>query len=146
MFRTASLSLFFNELAQSKVVLKPSFLYGKIKFWRSLLTYTFYLLKDWKKITKLFVVNRILNSISLYSIPVFCMVLACEKGTFGYDCLNNCSGNCLNDSLCNKQNGHCDRGCNPGYTNTDCSKGMFYVSQRFLSFGPFMFCMYFLKS
>lgn len=143
MFRTVSLSLFFNELAQSKVVLKPSFLYGKIKFWRSLLTFKFYLLKDWKQNNKTFCSQSNSEFYIALFYTRFCMVLACEKGTFGYDCLNNCSVNCLNDSLCNKQNGHCDRGCNPGYTNTDCSKGMFYVSQRFLTFGPFMFCMYF---
>lgn len=39
-----------------------------------------------------------------------------DNGTFGYDCLNNYSGNCLNKSPCNKQTGHCDKGCKPRYT------------------------------
>lgn len=47
----------------------------------------------------------------------------CDDGTYGYDCLNNCSGHCLNDTHCNKQTGHCDGGCKPGYTNDDCNKG-----------------------
>lgn len=51
------------------------------------------------------------------------MVIGCDDGTYGYDCGNNCSGHCLNDSSCNKQTGHCDKGCELGYTNTDCSKG-----------------------
>lgn len=46
----------------------------------------------------------------------------CENGTYGYDCVNNCSGHCLNNSPCNKQTGHCDGGCNPGYTYKDCNK------------------------
>lgn len=45
------------------------------------------------------------------------MSLACDDGSYGYDCVNNCSGHCLNGSHCNKQAGHCDKGCNPGYTN-----------------------------
>lgn len=51
------------------------------------------------------------------------MFLECDNKTYGYGCVHNCSGHCLNDSPCNKQTGHCDGGCNPGYTNTDCSKG-----------------------
>lgn len=46
----------------------------------------------------------------------------CDDGTYGYGCANNCSVHCLNDSLCNKQTGHCDKGCDPGYTENDCSK------------------------
>lgn len=53
------------------------------------------------------------------------MVTECEDGTYGYNCTNKCSGHCLNDSTCNKQTGHCDNGCYPGYTNRNCSKGMF---------------------
>lgn len=49
----------------------------------------------------------------------------CNDGTYGYSCTNICSGHCLNDSPCNKRSGHCDGGCNPGYTNIDCNKGKF---------------------
>lgn len=49
----------------------------------------------------------------------------CNDGTFGYDCTNNCSGHCLDNSPCNKQIGHCNLGCDPGYTNGDCSKGKY---------------------
>lgn len=51
-------------------------------------------------------------------------VTECDDGTFGDDCINNCSAHCLNNSLCNKQTGHCERGCKPGYTNDDCKKSM----------------------
>lgn len=51
------------------------------------------------------------------------MLKECDDGTYGYDCINNCSGHCLNDFPCNKKTGHCDGGCNPGYTNNYCSKG-----------------------
>lgn len=51
------------------------------------------------------------------------LVTGCYNGTYGYDCTNNCSGHCLNNSPCDKQTGHCDGGCKPGYSNDDCSKG-----------------------
>lgn len=48
------------------------------------------------------------------------MITECKDGTYGYKCVNNCSGHCMNNSLCNKQTGHCDGGCRPGYTNIHC--------------------------
>lgn len=53
----------------------------------------------------------------------FLSVIECNYGTYGYNCVNNCSGHCLNYSPCNKQTGHCDDECKPGYTDTNCSKG-----------------------
>lgn len=47
-------------------------------------------------------------------------IAECDNGTFGFDCTSNCSTNCLNELPCNKRNGHCDNGCNPGYTGSDC--------------------------
>lgn len=49
--------------------------------------------------------------------------IECKNGTYGYNCVNSCSGHCLNDFACNKQTGHCDGGCDPGYTNSGCNKG-----------------------
>lgn len=48
-------------------------------------------------------------------------IAECDKGTFGYDCTNKCSTNCLNGLPCNKRTGHCDKECNPGYTESDCN-------------------------
>lgn len=50
-------------------------------------------------------------------------VTECNDGNHGYDCVNNCSGHCFNNTPCNKQTGQCDRGCKPGYTNNDCNNG-----------------------
>lgn len=69
-----------------------------------------------------------LNSYGLlkkYILSLSITVIECDAGTFGYNCVNNCSGHCLNGSTCNKSSGKCERGCNPGYTNDDCSKGEF---------------------
>lgn len=57
----------------------------------------------------------------------FNAAIECADGTYGYACVNNCSGHCMNGSLCNKQTGHCDKGCNPGYTNRDCSRGVIFT-------------------
>lgn len=51
------------------------------------------------------------------------IVTECIDGTYGYKCVHNCSGQCVNNSPCDKQTGHCGRGCNPGYTDSYCSKG-----------------------
>lgn len=60
----------------------------------------------------------------LYPFHLFMYIcIECIDRTYGYDCVNNCSSHCLGDSSCNKQTGHCDRGCNAGYTNSYCSKG-----------------------
>ena len=57
---------------------------------------------------------------------IFFAFLVCEDGTYGYDCNTNCSGNCLGDSPCNKQTGHCKGGCSPGYTTALCNKRKLY--------------------
>lgn len=59
------------------------------------------------------------------NVPKIYIYIDCNDGTFGYNCTNNCSSHCLNDSSCNKQTGQCDRGCKPGYTFDNCSKGMY---------------------
>lgn len=52
-------------------------------------------------------------------------VSECDDWTYGYDCVKNCSGHCLNNTPCNKQTGHCESGCDPGYKDKDCSKSIF---------------------
>lgn len=55
---------------------------------------------------------------SSYSVSV----TECYDGTYGFDCVNNCSGHCLNNSSCEKHNGQCKNGCNPVYTNLLCNE------------------------
>ena len=57
--------------------------------------------------------------------------LVCEDGTYGKNCVHNCSGNCLNDYPCNKQSGHCDGGCKPGYNNLLCNERMLIMITGF---------------
>lgn len=56
-------------------------------------------------------VKRELHSLLSFVVWYF---TECDCGTYEYDCLHNCSGHCLNDSPCDKQTGHCYRGCEPG--------------------------------
>ena len=51
----------------------------------------------------------------------FAFFVECN-GTYGNNCVHNCSGNCLDDSPCNRQTGQCDMGCKPGYTNALCNE------------------------
>lgn len=48
----------------------------------------------------------------------------CKNGTFGPDCSNHCSGNCLHNVSCNSINGHCDNGCASGYLEAFCNTSM----------------------
>lgn len=51
----------------------------------------------------------------------------CPIGTFGPDCLYNCSGHCLHnvgDDTCNRTTGRCNTGCKPGYIGELCEKGL----------------------
>lgn len=66
---------------------------------------------------KLWLAPSFFSSLKLLNI----FFLECDDGTYGYDCVNNCSVNCLNNSKCNKQTGHCDEGCDMG---NNCSKGV----------------------
>lgn len=68
----------------------------------------------------MFLLDIIAPLVQLYC-PKFAFV-ECDNGTYGYNCVNSCSGHCLNGSICNKQTGHCDMGCDPGYTDSDCNK------------------------
>lgn len=70
----------------------------------------------------------------------FNAAIECDDGTYGYACVNNCSGHCINSSLCNKETGYCHNGCNAGYTNKDCSRGMifhFSLWTLLLTYGSF---------
>lgn len=64
----------------------------------------------------------------LYINSKFKTVVECHYGTYGYNCVNNCSGHCRNDTPCNKQTGVCDKGCNPGYTGLDCKGSKLTIS------------------
>ncbi|XP_061185853.1 protein draper-like [Saccostrea echinata] len=50
------------------------------------------------------------------------IVHACPKGTYGRNCYQNCSGNCLNETSCNRVTGFCDEGCLVGYRNEKCDQ------------------------
>lgn len=52
-------------------------------------------------------------------------VSECNFGTFGTDCINNCSTHCFENSTCNRKTGKCDMGCSPGYNDEKCSKSKF---------------------
>lgn len=45
----------------------------------------------------------------------------CMNGTFGKDCMQNCSGNCLDNQPCSKTNGMCTQ-CLPGWMIDFCTE------------------------
>lgn len=52
------------------------------------------------------------------------MFTECPFGTYGPDCVHNCSGNCLGAVACNRTTGTCDTGCDFGYTGELCETGL----------------------
>ena len=49
----------------------------------------------------------------------------CKDGQYGRDCQLNCSGNCLNKEICDKQNGACES-CAEGYQGGKCDESMLF--------------------
>lgn len=52
------------------------------------------------------------------------MFTECPFGSYGPDCVYNCSRNCLGDVACNRRTGKCDTGCDFGYTGELCETGL----------------------
>ena len=46
---------------------------------------------------------------------------ACPTGSYGINCLNDCTKNC-NESSCDHINGSCQFGCQDGYSGDMCTK------------------------
>ena len=49
------------------------------------------------------------------------MFLECADGTFGSNCLNNCSNGCVNET-CHKIDGRCSFGCKKSFVGPSCVK------------------------
>lgn len=51
------------------------------------------------------------------------LISECQNQTYGLNCAYNCSGHCLNGTICMPTNGSCMKGCEPGWTNDTCKDG-----------------------
>ena len=49
------------------------------------------------------------------------MILECADGTFGSNCLNDCSNGCVNVT-CHKIDGRCSFGCKKSFVGPSCVK------------------------
>ena len=47
------------------------------------------------------------------------LILACTKGSYGQDCKLTCNDKC---DGCNKVDGSCDEGCQPGWQGDNCQQ------------------------
>ena len=52
------------------------------------------------------------------------VIIECELGTYGVDCMNNCSRYCKKEHICNRKTGEYDGGCIPGWEGIHCDNGM----------------------
>lgn len=65
-----------------------------------------------------------LKDLFLFIMFVYLFFKECNRGIFGYDCVNICY--CLNIFFCDKRIGICDGGCIFGYINNNCSISKYY--------------------
>ena len=49
--------------------------------------------------------------------------LDCPEGLYGSNCRQNCSLTCGDPGKCDKLTGHCNGGCQVGWTGAMCEKG-----------------------
>ncbi|KAK3775566.1 hypothetical protein RRG08_063664 [Elysia crispata] len=69
-----------------------------------------------------FVTAHSTNILSLCEVFVFGEQLPeCEAGRYGADCSLSCSATCGGDNSCDRADGACSQGCDPGYTGTICA-------------------------
>lgn len=47
----------------------------------------------------------------------------CTNGWYSVNCSRQCSGHCRENIPCNHVTGHCDKGCDTGWTGTLCING-----------------------
>ena len=51
------------------------------------------------------------------------MFLDCQEGLYGRNCLQNCSMTCGDPGECDMRTGHCNGGCQVGWTGAMCETG-----------------------
>lgn len=59
------------------------------------------------------------------------MLTECPLGSYGPDCVYNCSKACFGDVACNRTTGKCDTGCNVRYSGDLCETGMIKLNIDF---------------
>ena len=62
-------------------------------------------------------VNKFLNTVNNIFFP---LIPDCLPEYYGYRCEKNCSGHCLNNSICDPIDGICSNGCQVGYIGKLC--------------------------
>ena len=63
----------------------------------------------------------IIKSISTISLLI---VLVCDSGYYGVECLQECSSFCKLSKNCHHVSGHCKDGCKKGWQGMDCFEGI----------------------
>ena len=118
------------DCRKRKIITTHSFL--PISPSRYLSLVSFFLMTCWEMYTITFPI-KIKNCLLVFLNGLFIIYyqpcyhhhhIACENGTFGIDCNQTC-GKCLENSVCNRVNGTCGRGCDAGYIGDLCKTRTF---------------------
>ena len=52
-------------------------------------------------------------------------LIECTVGLHGANCERLCSPHCIEPGVCDRDTGHCKGGCQAGWTQRKCDKGMY---------------------
>lgn len=63
---------------------------------------------------------------------IFFLLTVCDEMWYGVNCSQRCAGHCKDNDTCNYVTGQCDRGCDAGWTQSDCDKGMIILCLWFI--------------
>ena len=59
----------------------------------------------------------------------------CPAAVFGKDCVENCSMTCGDPGVCDKETGHCNGSCLPGWKGDMCQNGNNLYKSMFIIIG-----------
>lgn len=66
----------------------------------------------------------------------------CKEGWYGVNCKQQCERHCRDGATCNQVTGHCDRGCEAGWTGDMCDKGFTRIFNITLYILLLFLCVY----
>lgn len=72
---------------------------------------------------------------------IFSVLKECKEGWYGANCSQQCERHCGDGATCNQVTGHCDRGCEAGWTGDMCDKGFTYILTSHYFFFAFINCV-----
>lgn len=72
------------------------------------------------------------DSKAVHEMIFFLLLTVCDEMWYGVNCSQRCAGHCKDNDTCNHVTGQCDRGCDAGWTQSDCDNGRIILCVWFI--------------